>query len=540
MPERPLLNKFAWMVGAFAVAGASIPTLGLSSSVSEAGINAQRLHEPPYNLIGRKIAIGAVDIGRPRKFGWDKSVQNHREIPLQGVFFQDTLPKPNATEELPETMAQEHAEQVAAVMISSDKASKGVAPGAKLYAAGVGRLERNGQPEECVAAQHLAGQNGGDLRAINLSFGESLDQDPRTDARLDGNALLTQCLDWSARVHDVLYVVAGNQGSGGIPIPTDNYNGVNVAFSTLYEGMFRKVDLANVGTDFSGVFTRLVGKESNVNNRRLVSIVAPGSNLELLTLDGQRTVTSGTSFAAPHVTATVALLQEYGDRQLSQKIPQWTLDARRHQVMKAVLLNSADKIKDQGDGLRLGMGRDLLGAGNRNWLDSDAYKSPDIPLDGEMGSGHLDAFRAYEQCSAGQWIPAQAVPALGWDYHEMSAKSSQDYVLEAPHQSGSFVAVTLTWNRLVELNDSNGNKQYDLGESFTDRGLNDLNLYLMPAEENNTSKSISASTSQVDSTEHIFFPIPKTGRYKIRVQYAKSAFEGTQPYALAWWTVPSR
>jgi len=52
-----------------------------------------------------------------------------------------------------------------------------------------------------------------------------------------------------------------------------------------------------------------------------------------------------------------------------------------------------------------------------------------------------------------------------------------------------------------------------------------------PADANDLSQSVWASTSQVDSVEHIFYPIPKTGSYKLRVVYPPSV----EPYALAWW-----
>ena len=61
---------------------------------------------------------------------------------------------------------------------------------------------------------------------------------------------------------------------------------------------------------------------------------------------------SGTSFAAPHVTGTIALLQQYAVGNFAANA-----NARRHEVMKAVIMNSADKIKDTGNGLRLGMTR---------------------------------------------------------------------------------------------------------------------------------------------------------------------------------------
>lgn len=545
--SKPLkLKKIASLAGGIALALLGIPVFALETSVGVAGIDARRLHDPPYNLTGRKIAIGAVDIGRPRQFGIDKSANRHQEIPVTRVFFQDKAPSADEINEPNKRQAEQHAEQVASVMISSDKALTGVAPDANLYATAVGMLQRSAQPEECLAAQHLALQNSGDVRAINFSFGETLREDPRPDARLDGQALLTKCIDWSSRVHGLLYVIAGNQGRGGIPIPTDNFNGVNVAFTTLYNGLFSKVDLANLGTNFTGALSRLSGLESNVDDRRLISLVAPGSNLEIMTIDGQVTETSGTSFAAPHVTATVALLQEYGDRQLHQKIPNWSLDARNPQVMKAVLLNSAEKIKDNGSGKTLGMTRTIVANGKRDWLSSQAYQDRTLPLDDEIGSGQLNAYRAYQQFSAGQWQPDAPVPAIGWNYRSLGEKSSDDYVLDQELAEGSYVAITLNWNRLVELNDTNNNGQYDLDESFTDKGLNNLDLYLMNADEDDQNlsekdlakKAVWSSVSDVDSVEHIFYRVPKTGRYKIRVHYKQRVNENTQDYAIAWWTVP--
>lgn len=567
MVQQHILSKFVWVsfgLGAFVLMSTTVavskPPLKLgvplqSSSIGESGIDALRLQAPPYNLTGRKIAIGQVEIGRPGQFGIDKAVGQNRSMALTRVFFRNTPARIN-------TNVDGHAQNVASIMIGSDKSMRGVAPGARLYSSAAGTPKRYGQPEECMSAQHVALQNGGDVRAINFSFGESLRQDPREKAVLDGNALLTQCVDWSARVHNVLYVIAGNQGKGGISIPTDNFNGINVAFTTRIGDIFRKVDFANLG-DPSGAGRAIEGVESNVGPRRAIGLVAPGDDVTLVNLNGTLGTSSGTSFAAPHATATVALLQEYGDQQLRSScqhstgcVLPWSLDARRQEVMKVVLLNSADKIKDEGNGLNLGMSRTVLDKNNLTWLDSDAYRSPTIPLHIQMGTGQLNAFRAYQQFSPGQWSPASPVPSIGWDYRTVSQAlraevgeqkvthegniSVRDYVLAQPLQKGSFVAVTLAWNRLVELVDKNQNGGFDMNESFRDRGLTDLNLYLMRAEDNDIRKSIGSSVSAVDSVEHIFHQIPTAGRYKIRVQFHRRVHEPSQPYALAWWTASAR
>lgn len=536
-----------WLLGTLAVCGIGAPVVALTNSVGETGIDAYRLHQEPYNLTGRKIAIGQVEVGRPARLGLDKAANTNPVVRVGRLFVRNNSAQPN-------DYVDNHAARVASIMISRDKRQTGVAPDAMLYSSAIGNDPEGGQPQECLAAQTVAEQNGGDVRAINFSFGESLRRDPRPKPVLDGNALLTQCVDWSARVHNALYVISGNQGRGGFPIPTDTFNGMTIANSmvlNLNTGVYDKVDFFSLGSEPTFVIGRDPATERNVGPRRSVTLVAPGRAIATFSPDGSIAPpdTGGTSFASPHVTATVALLQEYGDRMFRQALdsgksnPQWTLASRQQEVMKAVLMNAADKVVDAGDGSLLGMTRTLIDLNNQNWLKSDAYRDPALPLDAQMGTGHLNAFRAYQQLSPGQWSPEAAVPPIGWDYRTVSTSASiaptyQDYEFEQPLQGGSYISVTLAWNRLVELQDRNQNEIFDEGESFRDRGLNNLDIYLMRAEDNDTATSIWSSVSAVDSVEHIFHQVPVSGRYKIRVVFRNQVNEATQPYALAWWSVP--
>lgn len=514
-----------WLTAGVNLLVFALPAWSLNDSLSEKGIDVLRLHQAPYNLQGNKISIGQVEIGRPKKFALDKLSPLHKQISIARLFFRNQPAEPNS-------YIDNHAVMVASVMISNQKDLGGVAPQANLYSAAVGSLKNAGQPEECLTTQHIALQNSGSVRSINLSFGESLARDARQNPELDGNALFTQCLDWSARVHNVLYVVAGNQGLGGIPIPTDNYNGITTAYSMRKGGIFSKVDFANLSVVPMSVAKGLIRQEINVGERRGISLIAPGSKIDVYNVDGRVERVSGTSFAAPHITGSIALLHEAGNNFFQQNPNTWTRDYRNHQVMKAVLLNSADKLKDQGDGKLLGMTRNIYTQKNQTWLESDAYNNPEIPLDMQMGTGHLNTMRAYNQLKAGQYSYQEKVANIGWNYDEIEEKTFQDYVIEKPLKADHFISITLAWDRLVELNDLNNNLQYDIGETFVDRGLNNLDLELITNDSEE--KIICSSVSKVDSVEHIFCPIPKTGEYKIRVKFTEKINNPLQSYGLAW------
>jgi Subtilase family len=261
------MNK---QVGFLTFAGISLliaPVLALNNAVGDSiginGVNALKLHQFPYNLLGRKIGIGQVEVGRPVKSGHDKATNILEKISPTAVFYRNQ--PPTADENV-----DDHASMVAQVMIAQDKRLPGVAPQAKLYSSAVGSLTEGGQPYECLASQHVALQNSGDVRGINFSFGESLENAEGDDALLNGKALLTSCIDWSAQYHDVLYVIAGNQGRGGIPIPTDNFNGITTAYTRKREGVFTKVDFANLSALPVGIGSSFIKKEIDFGDRRAV------------------------------------------------------------------------------------------------------------------------------------------------------------------------------------------------------------------------------------------------------------------------------
>ena len=128
--------------------------------------------------------------------------------------------------------------------------------------------------------------------------------------------------------------------------------------------------------------------------------------------------------------------------------------------MKAVLLNSADKIKDDGaiepQGAFLGMERTVVErVGNGTWLDSIAFSDDARPLDLEMGAGHLNATRAFTQFEPGE-TPAGDfadqtvnVPTIGWDFNNSPFDGFNKYAIQGNLTAGNFVSITLAWDRLL-------------------------------------------------------------------------------------------
>ncbi len=166
----------------------------------------------------------------------------------------------------------------------------------------------------------------------------------------------------------------------------------------------------------------------------------------------------------------------------------WTGPAAyRHELMKAVLMNSADKLKDDGsldypgipgnipEGHLLGMTRTVIRKDGSNYFASTSFPGPSqvfpdlVPLDIEMGAGHLNALRAFDQYKAGGYQYNEEVAMRAWAVGETATGGPnriRRYQLEDPISDQSFVSLTLTWDRHVPHIDGDMDFEFDAEDMF--------------------------------------------------------------------------
>jgi len=376
----------------------------------------------------------------------------------------------------------------------------GAAPGASLYGYSVVDWV-----DTFIGANWLVGQG---CQVIAYPFGWALGDDT-----LDGSSWESLHVDYLAYHDDALVVISGNQDDGGAPLPTDAFNGLTVNATVMTaSGRYDQVAAWNNFSEYPS------------DGRFKPDIVAPGGYADLperhpesiytTTLGGGFDNVSGTSFAAPHVAGTAALLAQYGNENAL---------TTNHNVLKAVMLNSADKTT-----------RDAAGD---DWLQSFAYGSTSEPLDDELGAGQLDALGAFNQYAAGQH-EAGTVPFVGWDLNVITGEGTIIYYhFSEPLVGGTFLAATLAWDRRVVLeDDQDGDGQFDYDDTdwLTAYDLNDLDINLYDAD----GAMVDGSWSGVDNIEHLYWEVPQTGGYYLGVEFYEVMDLTSQQYAFAWSAVP--
>ncbi len=337
----------------------------------------------------------------------------------------------------------------------------------------------------------------------------------------DGTSAATLFADYTTRHRDLVWVKsAGNEGrwapNGSVTPPADAFNVITVGATGA-----DPANLAQTGNDYTYVAPYSSrGPTNGANARHPIDLVAPGSNITMASNAGPNATqtASGTSFAAPHVAGTAALVMTHArNRGLG------TFSDRK--AVKAILLNSASKHV-----------RDPLNGG-RAWPDSPAAQfAPDVislvsrqPLDDAMGAGQLNAYAAVRQIGHSNLTSGLTVNrgsiigGIGEDDYDLFNGFEM--------KRGSLVSATLVWERLVKVKSGVDQNDRDVLANKANYTTKTFDLDLRLVKEDGT--IVARSASFHDSVEHLYFNIREDGKYKIRVKGFTPGGGDSAPYGLA-------
>ena len=243
-------------------------------------------------------------------------------------------------------------------------------------------------------------------------------------------------------------------------------------------------------------------------------IVAPGNCLipDANGMDGYEISGDWSSYSTPVVAGTVGLLMQKAKSQDELKAA--ASGPGSNCVMKAIVMNSAVKLPYWHKG---------------ELTKEDDYQSP---LDYVQGAGMLDAVGAYEQLTAGRFLPGSK-SRIRWDNNvvEKDDKSENTYIIELDDPKDKFITATVTWNKHFEDTYPFSNVQ---------KSNDDLRLELWAVDADNPADAylLDYSDSANDNVEHIFCEAdPNHFRYEIVVaggeEFVSKADE-PQRYGIAW------
>jgi hypothetical protein len=320
--------------------------------------------------------------------------------------------------------------------------------------------------------------------------------------------------------------------------PATGYNNIAVASLGPTSNGFTVVSTFSNGgpNNYSDPFNGTVGSA-----RQIVDIAAPGDQIASAYYGGQTggngpTLTGaadgpaggathysrslrGTSFSSPTVAGGAALLHDAAYTMFPSNS-----DSHDARVLKATLMNSADKIPGWNNG------QDPHPNGNGGVRTTQG-------LDNRVGAGRMNLNRAFDQYLGGTSdVPGTSlgnlgdVGAIGWDFGRVGQGIDNDYYIDPLLGASTQFTATLTWFR----------DRATVGTtSYVDLSYDNLNLELWSVEEGVAIDLIADSISRYNNSEHFSFALPATGQYMLRVVWAEELFDqaldaNEEFYGLAW------
>ncbi len=389
---------------------------------------------------------------------------------------------------------------------------------------------------EPYAGMALDGRNGQVADVINSSWGLASASNPGIRG---GNSIFTLAYDGMARQSGAVFVSSAGNDAGNPSLslvrPGNGYNGITVGATGN--------DLDDPPYSQLASFSSRGAQDYNgpdgfvANARAVVDIVAPGENLTLAFYGGATGSNlggsdpsngvdnwysfnvGGTSFSAPIVSGGAALLVDVAKDRFVDNLA----NAKNSQVIKSVLMNSADKPAEWTNGLEL--------------LNGTTYVTKQA-VDYSWGAGRLDLNAAFDQYTAGttdlEGFDGGIVEELGWDFGIVEEGSYNDYFFDDKLLGGSTFTATLNW---FVGRDYTGTT--DGGTILSnDLYFTDLSLELWTLQDGDLFEQLVISDADYVNKEHFTFTLPETSNYLLRVNWDGERYDfvdnDSQTYGIAW------
>ena len=376
-----------------------------------------------------------------------------------------------------------------------------------------------------LSAYNYAASHGD---VLSTSIGDS--SDPA------GIGTLSGLIDSLAVAHPNTTIVAsaGNSGlTGSVGGPASGYNAISV-------GALDGATNYNVVADFSSRGHQTTAWYDGTNTfyadggritRPGVDLMAPGASIVMpATMSmGSNSVSftyyslAGTSFAAPLVAGGVALLDSVAHTAIG--FAGVSNAATQSVVIKAVLMNSADKLPGWDNGQQM----------------MNGVITTTQALDWAMGAGRMNLNAAFSQYTTSAYVTTTqgisstgfniAVGNVGWGYGTALLGMGNNYHLANELFAGQQVAVTLDWLRSRAWNDTL--------HDYVDLAQAELDLMVYRMITGGADQLVAQSVSPVSTTQELFFNLQDSGNYFIHIGYSTNLFDlsgnyASQNYGIAW------
>jgi len=404
----------------------------------------------------------------------------------------------------------------------------GMAPGTILGSAAIA-TSTNSDGSFDISTQSLSAYNyaatHGDV--LSTSVGDTSD--------LAGIGVFSGLLDSLAVANPNTTMVAAAGNSG----PTGNVGGPASGYNTISVGALDGPPSYNYVANFSSLGPQPTAWYDGTNSyyynngaatRPGVDLVAPGTSIVMpaVMTVGTNSISfnyyslAGTSFATPLVAGGAALLDSTSKTYFD---PSLIDAATRSVVLKAVLMNSADKLPGWDNGQQMVNG----------------VITTTQALDYTMGAGRMNLGTAFTQYTTSACVTTYQgiswtglnlqVANVGWAYGTVLLGGSNNYTFANQLFAGQQIAVTSDWFRSQNWNSATND--------YVDVAQAELDLMIYQVLSGGSDILVAESISPVSTTQELYFQVPSTGTYMIDVGYSTNLFDfsgsyATQDYGLAW------